>query len=451
MSQRPVAATIESLLAAMPDSSASVASALHGHAVAHSCAYRVEAGETGGSHTLIYSGMGLEVRVDGEAVTLRTDYDLRAFLDFYRNRADEATKALLFEAAIPCCFCMDDKCTTVLTDRRIYLGGKVKQLCGPYRHRLELAVTAASVGLMGPILDMAFRYCAPDMHQDVSSRNDVTYAVESAPEFYVVGYRHRSTMLSVRTEDFVKGCFDRGEDGQSKLDALAEAIGHSGKADYVGVTRDFADGLDYVYVLGVACEADDVPATLPEGAEAVRIAAGEYAVYNSSVRDYASLWRHFKERFHEAEQKGYDVSRLPFEHFDAEGRFYDLSIPVAAGLPADSGVRKRVVRTPDVRLAGYLVWQETDFPLYKDVGNVEERLRRAFPNAERYVHAYTHSRPGQPACEKHGVELGPFDAIPDGMEEMTIRGGYWHACSYPYPVIPDYVLFDLPYESPHKI
>ena len=69
--------------------------------------------------------MNCDVRVDNAGVTLSIAYDVRAFLDFYRNQADEATKALLFEAAIPCCFCISDKCTTLLTDRRIALGSKV--------------------------------------------------------------------------------------------------------------------------------------------------------------------------------------------------------------------------------------------------------------------------------------------------------------------------------------
>ena len=207
--------TVYSLLDELPEGSRDVVSSLHAALVAHGCSHKVELGEAGGSYRIRYSGMNCDVRVDDEGVILIINYDLRAFLDFYRNQADGATKALLFEAAIPCCFCITDKCTTLLTDRRIYLGDKVKQLCGPYRHSLELPVTGANVQLMAPVIDMAFRYCTPEMHRDVFYENEVTYRVESGREFYVVGFRHLSALLSVRTEDSIRQCFTRGP-GQHK-------------------------------------------------------------------------------------------------------------------------------------------------------------------------------------------------------------------------------------------
>jgi len=440
---------VDSLLDELLEGSREVVSELHAALVAHGCEHKVESGEAGGSYRIRYSGMNCDVRVDDEGVTLCITYDVRAFLDFYRNQADEATKALLFEAAIPCCFCISDKCTTLLTDRRITLGSRAKQLCGPYRHSLELSVTGANVGLMKPVIDMAFRYCTPETHRDVFYTNEVTYRVEGGREFYVVGFRHLSTMLSTRTEDFIQQHYVKNEDGRTKLDVLRELMGRF-DGRIAGVTKDFVDGLHYVYVLGLECDKSHVPDQLPEGVEAVRIGAGDYAVYNSSAGDYKSIWRHFKDKFFDAEQKGYDTSRLPFEFLDGEGRAHDVSIPVAAGLPKDNGVRTRVIKTPDIPVAGFLIYQETDYPLYKDVPSVQQKVRELFPSAGRYLTASVHAMPGQPISELYGVEVDKLDVIPESVEITTLRGGYWHAVSYPYPVPGDYI-FAAPYETPYAL
>ncbi len=449
MSEHPTGLTIQHLLHTIPENFRDVVSSLHRAVSEHHCTYKIETGATSGTYRVVYSAMNCAVDIDGERVTLRTDYDLRAFLDFYRRSVDEVTKELLFEAAIPCCFCINDKCTTLLTDRRIRLGDRVKQLCGPYRHRLEMPVTGAHAGLVKPIVDMAFRFCTPEMHKDIFYRNDITHRVEARREFYVVGFRHLSTTLSVRTEDFIQECFAQDESGRTGLDMLRELTGQAG-GRYVGVTKDFTDGLHYTYILGVECEKDHLPDRLPEGVEAVRVEAGDYAVYNSSAGNYRSIWQHFKDKFFDAEQKGYDTSRLPFEFLDSKGRFYDVSIPVAAGLPKGNGMRTRVVKTPDIRIAGFLLYGETDYPLHKDVPNVQEKLRELFPSAARYVQASTHAMPDQPISEGYGVEVDKLDLIPAGVEIMTLRGGYWHVISYPYPVPSDYI-FDLPYKTPYTI
>jgi hypothetical protein len=182
----------------------------------------------------------------------------------------------------------------------------------------------------------------------------------------------------------------------------------------------------------------------------VRIGAGDYAVYNSSAGDYKSIWQHFKDKFFDAEQKGYDTSRLPFEFLDGEGRFYDVSIPVAAGLPKDNGMRIRVIKTPDTQIAGFLDYAETDYPLYKGVPNINDKLRELFPSAGQYILASIHAMPGQPIFGEYGVEVDRLDVIPEGVEVMTIRGGYWHAVSYPYPVPGDFI-FEAPYETPYSL
>ncbi len=422
-----------------------IVSRIHAAAVAHGCRCRADQGAAQGDWTFVYSAMGLTVTVASGSVRVNVQYDLRALLDFYRHQADDVTRRLLFEAAIPCCFCIDDKCTTLLTDRTIVLGDRRKQLCGPYRHRLDIPVDEATVSSMGPILDMAFHYCTPEMHSDLFNVDRVTYRVEERPAFCVVGYPHRSTMLSVKTEDFIAACFRSGDERAAKLQALLELIPGRRDAAPVGVTKDFVDGLDYTYVLGVACEPDRVPAALPEGVEVVPVGAGAYAIYNSSAGDYRSVWRHFKDAFYEAEHQGYDPARLPFEWFGEDGRFRDVSIPVAPEMPKDSGIRRRVLRTPDIEIAGYLDWSEADFPLCEHVWDPAGKVRAAFPDAPRYYCASVHAKPGQPIHGKFGVDVDQTDVVPEGLRRMTIRGGYWHATGYAYPVSGEYE-FEAHYE-----
>jgi hypothetical protein len=70
---------------------------------------------------------------------------------------------------------------------------------------------------------------------------------------------------------------------------------------------------------------------------------------------------------------------------------------VANGITPQAAIRRRVVRTPDIRIAGYLTYNEADYPLHDDVPDVDGRLRRLFPHAERYFTSYTYNKPGQPS------------------------------------------------------
>jgi predicted transcriptional regulator YdeE len=388
------------------------------------------------------------VKIEGQSVRLIIHYDFRAFLDFYRNQAGEAARTLLFDAAKECTFCpANDKCTNLLYPRIIELGDKSKRLCSlNWSHHLNLAVDAATVGPILSIIDMAFRYHEPWMHQDVSSKPTPKYELSILDESYVVGLRHVSNMLSVRTEDFIKECFAKDDRVRCKLDELWDLTGQAGEPRYAGVTRDFINGLDYTFTLGVLCDKDHLPKELPKDAEVVKLAAGEYALYAADAgRTYTRIWEHFKGKFHKENAKGFDKSRPWFEQFGPGGELTQLAIPVADGITLEVERRLRVVKTQDTRLAGYWSFNEPDYGPYRPPQE-QELLRRRFPDEPWWILSNVHARPGQPIYWKHGLELDDLEPVPDGLEEMNVRGGYWHVISYPYPAPADWV-FEVPYRT----
>ncbi|HEY3284287.1 MAG TPA: GyrI-like domain-containing protein [Armatimonadota bacterium] len=403
---------------------------LHKVALAHDCKFRVVPGEADGTQRVIYSQVKLALEPAGSEVTLSAEYDLRAFLEFYRGASDTRAKELLFEAAIPCSFCIDDKCTTLLTNRTITLGEKSKQLCGPYRHRVSFPVRPSDRGSAAAILAMLFRYCTPETQEDLFDDNRVSVRVEGAPERWVVGFRHPVNLLGVGAEQFIRESLARGADGQRKVDALLKATGQADPGRYVGVIDGFVSASRYDLVLGVLCDADKLPSTLPEGMARLRLVAGDYAVYNSSAGDYNSVWRHFTDRLYETNPVGFDAHRVPYEFYDSQGRFSDVHIPVSKDLPRHSGRYTRIAWTPDITVAGVLSCSEQDHPMYRDRAGLREKLLKHFPFAERIVGTSTHAELGVPMTHLLGVEVDKLNVIPEGLELHTLRGGYWNQTGY---------------------
>ena len=93
---------------------------------------------------------------------------------------------------------------------------------------------------------------------------------------------------------------------------------------------------------------------------------------------------------------------------------------------------------------------EKDHALYRETAGVRDRLREAFPHAERIVAGYLHAELGRPMMELHGVEVDSLDAIPDDLQLLTVRGGLWNAVSYAYPRGADWEL-DPPYTPRFRI
>lgn len=444
--------SLEDVIGRLPDEARKVVLALHQVALDNGCHYRVRPGDASGKHEIVYSAMSYCLRIDGPRVTLVTAYDIRAFLDYYRHQADETAQALLFNAAAPCEYCIDDKCTTLISDHTIAYQGKRKKLCGPYRHWLVIAdITLQNLPAVQAIAAMAFRYCTPAMHTDLFYENEVSYRTEDAPEITILGFRYAAASFGVKIEDFIRECLAPGEDGKRRIDTLIELTGQADSGRYIGVTTDFLTSTCYHFTFGIACPRASIPSELPQGVAIVRVQAGPYAVYNTSAGDYRSVWQRFNEAYYDAERKGYDTSRVPYEYYDRDGRFGDVHIPVSADCPKDSGRRTRVLLTPDIRLAGISTCSENDHPFYQDVTGLQEKLLEYFPHAERVMRGWIHAKPGWPMTEFTGVEVDALDVIPPELEIITIRGGYWNVVAYPYFRSGEFEIFSTPYRPRFEV
>ena len=96
---------------------------------------------------------------------------------------------------------------------------------------------------------MASRYCTPEMHEDLSYENEIRYEVRAGEAFTVAGYRHLSTMLSVRTEAFIHAM-----PGQP----ISEAYGvEVGKSDVI------PEGLEMITLRGGLWRAVSYPCPVP--------------------------------------------------------------------------------------------------------------------------------------------------------------------------------------------
>ncbi len=434
--------SFEAVTTGLSEEARRVVSQLHAVALHNGCRFRVDRGDAEGRYALTYSGMSYAVNVDGSAITLSTEYDIRAFLHFYRNTSDPTARELLFHAAVPCEYCINDKCTTLVSgaNRTITLWSEAegicqeKKLCGPYRHFLRIGpVTPDNLESVRTIAEMAFRYCTPEMHADILRVNKVSYRTGEVPGATVIGYKHAVSCFGMQVEHFMRECLVEDGCGRTKMDLLFGLVGQDRGEQYIGVTTQYVNSACYQFFFGIACEPDAVPAALPEGVATFRIQPGEYAVYTSSAGDYRSVWQHFNDSFYPAEHKGYDLRRVFFEHYDRAGRLGDVCIPVSAEMPHGSGRFTRAIFTPDTKVAGVLSCNEKDHPLYQEVAGVRERLLRDFPHAERTVDGSIHSRPGWPMVDFIGVEVDQLDAVPEGLDIITIRGGWWNLVAHAYP------------------
>ena len=423
-------ASIETISGKMPAEYRKLLSELHDMAVNQGCAYRVSPGEAEDTYNIAYSAMDFMIHIDEGGVSFSSEYDIRAFLDFYRNAADSKAKEMLFQAVESCVYCIDDKCTTLLSNRKIALGAKEKKLCGPYRHHLRIPVTTDTLESARSIFDMIFEYCTPAMHTDLFYENEVDFKVEGKPEFYMVGYKHPVNVLSIGVEEFVKDCLTAEDSGARKMDALFHLTGQTDSGSFVGAIDGFITASRYDFIFGITCEKGSIPEQLPEDVVKLKLFPGEYAVYNSSAGDYDSIWRHFTEKFYESTLKGYDAHRIPYEFYDEGGNFSNVHIPVSDEMPKDSGRYTRVVFTPDIKVAGIMTCCEKDHPLYKDDTGIREKLRAYFPHAERIIGTATHAEFGLPMTHIIGVEVDKLDIVPDELEVYTLRGGYWHLSSW---------------------
>jgi hypothetical protein len=268
-----------------------------------------------------------------------------------------------------------------------------KKLCGPYRHWISIKVTEESLPSCLEIVEMMFEYTYPHMHIDLFHTNEVTYTVSGLGEFFIVGYMARHNVLSNDDSKLVEAVLEKRVDGKRRIDSLLEATGQADTGHYVGAIEKFVNGSNYEFIFGIVV--DKKPECLPEGGVCRKIKSGEWAVYNSSAKEYRSIWKHFSEKFFEIEGKGYDTSRIPFEYYDENSNLYDVHIPVDSDMPADSAKTVTMHYLPTLRVAGFPMMGETDHPLYEDYPfDVDKRMNEAFPFADRFVGMALHAHFG---------------------------------------------------------
>ncbi|HHT26730.1 MAG TPA: hypothetical protein GXZ82_05735 [Firmicutes bacterium] len=398
---------------------------LHQAAVEHGCRYRIDVNDDG--TTIVYSARDLTITLQGELVSFSSEYDIRSFLRLYRETESDRVRRLLFDAAIPCCYCGDDKCTTLLMakQRTIHYQGDSKKLCGPYRHQLTIAVNLENLSACVEIINMMLDRVHPYMHRDLAEKpNQVTYRLTELDDFYLVGYAYKHSPLSMADEEFVMSLLKKDDTGWRKIDALSAEIGSTHIERFVGAVDDFRHGASYTFIFGVMT--NNKPAVLPDGAVCRKVRRGEWAVYNSAAGDYKSIWRHFTARFYKLEHKGYDDSRIPFEYYDAAGRCFDVHIPVDADMPADKGMVLQITHTPNEKMAGFRTYAETDYPLYQDRPfDAVSKLGDLFPHALCLVRVSIHSLFGKPLMGFDGVPVDDLSVITEDVELYEMQGGYW--------------------------
>jgi hypothetical protein len=144
---------------------------------------------------------------------------------------------------------------------------------------------------------------------------------------------------------------------------------------------------------------------------------------------------------------GYDLSRVPFEYYDAAGHFRDVHIPVDADCAKNSAKFVLLIHTLDLPAVGYKTYAEHDYPLYRELDfDPSERLLELFPLAECVICGSKHADLGKPISETYAVETDRLSVVPQGLDSFSIRGGYWHlegrrhlnggSCGWPIEEVP---------------
>ncbi|MHC1695210.1 MAG: hypothetical protein AB9835_08040 [Eubacteriales bacterium] len=405
------------LIQSLPQPAASLVTPLHKIALEKGCTYRVDG--TAQDAAIHYSLRGYNIRIKDGAVSFSGEYDIRAFLRLYRECGD-TVRSLLFDAAESCSLCINDKCTTFLMEeqRTIEFNGRSKKLCGPYRHWVTIPVTEDTLYTCLSVASMLFEYTHPHQHRDLFASNEVSYEITYKDTLYLTGYMARHNSLSRSDLDHVRDVLS----DPSRTGALQEIGGEGAK--FVGAIDKFENGNNYEFIFGVLT--DKKPAVLPEKAVCRKIRSGEWAVYNSSARDYKSIWRSFSADFYGKEGKGYDTSRIPFEYYDADGNAYNVHIPVDADMPRDSDRSVTMLFLPTLLVAGYPIMSENDHPEYRDYPfDLGKRLSESFPYADKIYGMALHSFFGKPI--QHGCYYAYDDLtpVPEDMERRELKAGWF--------------------------
>lgn len=400
--------------------------AIHDTALAHGCAFSTDTSpgdrpETTKT-TIKYSLRNLTVvREDGAVrVVIKTPFiGLKRLFD---ETDDPVVRELLFDSVRVCTHCISDKCTTLLMApaRTLSLNGQRKKACSMWGQWVKLPVDDGNLSSCLTIVDrfLSDAEAAGEKHADVR-KNDVTYTIAQKGEAFVVGYRHKHTPISGKDEEVVQALLP-------KMAELCTALGVPDEGRYVGATVDFVKGSRYDFIFGVIVEGRPDATKLPEDVVVRKVLAGEWAVYNSSLANYPSIWRHYTNKFYELEKRGWDSTRFPFEIYDRDGNWRDVHIPVDTMAPADAGKVVLWEHRPDFTVAGWECVGEEDHPDWFDSSDIETRLRELLktPGATWFGYSLHHYY-GKPMRFSSFVIVDDTLDIPDDFMRRTIKGGLW--------------------------
>lgn len=401
-------------------------SVIHNIALAHGCTHHTETtpGERAeGSKTVTkYSLRNLTVTEESGAVYVVIKTPFIGLKRLFDTTDDPTVRELLFASIRVCTHCISDKCTTLLMapPRMLTMNGQSKKACSMWGQWITLPVNDDNLPSCVKIVErfLSDAEAEAEKHTDVQE-NAITYTIVPKDEFYIAGYRHRHTPISAKDEDVVKALLP-------KMPELCSALGVPDVGQYAGATADFINGSQYDFIFGVLLESKPDTAKLPEGVVVRKMCAGEWAVYNSSLSKYPSIWRHYTDNFYDLEKRGWDSTRIPFELYDKDGNWRDVHIPVDTDTPADAGKVALWEHRPDFVVAGWERVGEEDHPDWFDNTSIETQLRELLRTPGTASFGYSlHQYYGKPMRFANFIIVDDTLDIPEDFMRRTIRGGLW--------------------------
>ncbi|MCL2512315.1 MAG: GyrI-like domain-containing protein [Oscillospiraceae bacterium] len=398
-----------------------IVNTLHELALKYGCSFETETGEDGISVTE-YSLRDLEVTEDGGDVMAEIKTPFIGLKRLFDETGDPGVREILFKNARKCSHCISDKCTALLMApaRTLDLGGKSKKACSMWGQRVKMFIDGGNFNACVEIIErfLSDAVKAGEKHEDVR-KNDVAYTLSQKGEFFIAGYCHKHTPISAKDEDAVKSLLPL-------MPGLCKALDISDEGKYIGATANFVNGSQYDFIFGVICDKKPDASKLPESVTFRKMPAGEWAVYNSSLSKYPSIWRHYTDKFYDKEKRGWDAYRFPFEIYDKSGNWRDVHIPVDADAPKDAGSLVLWEHRPDFGAAGWERVGEEDHPDWFDNGDIEKRLTELLktPGTARFCYSL-HQYYGKPMRFSNFIVTDDTLDIPEDFMRRTIKGGLW--------------------------
>ena len=402
-----------------------IINAIHYIALAHGCTHETNnlPKENGNNAKTVtrYSLRKLTVTEDSDEITVTIRTQFTGLKRLFETTDDPVVRKILFDSIRVCTHCISDKCTSLLMApaRTLNLNGENKKSCSMWGQTVKMNVSHGNINTCLKIMDYYLDEAetAEEKHADVRC-NEIKYSLANKNEFYIAGYCHNRTAISAPDEEAVQALLP-------KMPGLCAAFG-APDGNYAGAVTNFVNGSQYDFIFGVMLDEKPGAEKLPEGAVLQKINAGEWAVYNSSLSDYKSIWRHYTDKFYKLEKKGWDAARVPFELYDKNGTWRDVHIPVDADAPEEAGKTAVWEYRPDFTVAGWERAGEEDHPDWFDNTSIEKRLREILKKPGTVNFGYSlHQYYGKPMRFSSFVIADDTLEIPEDFMRRTIKGGLW--------------------------